>query len=168
MHFFLHISHFISFYAVYKIMYSNVTYEECYQLTSMCTCPIMQVHDLCLLRLLCLLSLLQLLLHAYLLYRYSHLFTFFYTCMPTCMQLQYIIFTVMAYANLQSTMATCSLPSVLPSLLYTTTAVCLPSLHYNNCLYAAQSMLPTKPAYSVAFLQLYTLSGLHGYPVCHA
>ena len=33
-------------------------------LTSKCTCPIVQVHDLCLLRLLCLLSLLQPQLHA--------------------------------------------------------------------------------------------------------
>ena len=46
------------------------------------------------------------------------------------------------YANLQSTMATYSLPSVLPSLLYTATVVCLPSLYYNS-LYVAWSVLPS-------------------------
>ena len=117
--------------------------------TSKFTCPIMQVHDLCLLRLQCLLSLLQL---ATCLPNivYSYLVKFFYACMLTLyahMQLQCIILIVMAlYTNLQSTVATFCLPSVLPGLLYTATVVCLPSLHYNS-LYVAQPLLPFLSVY---------------------
>ena len=64
-------------------------------LTSKCTCPIVQMHDLCLLKLLCLPCLLQLQLHAYL-----------QSTMATCNQLW---LPIVYSGYLQSTMVTCIL-----------------------------------------------------------
>ena len=91
------------------IIYNTSEFKLHLAYTNKCTCPIMQVHDLCLLKRLRLLCLLQLQLHAQL-HEASLLWLYLQSTKATCSLLW---LPVVNYGYVQSTMATCMLLSPL-------------------------------------------------------
>ena len=154
------------------------------QLYQQCTSPIVQVHYLCLLKLLCHISFLQLQLHAYLQYTMptlqSTMLTCSLPCLPECTMVKGGLLWLPAcyFGYLQSIMATCSLqwqpavysghtyslPLVLPSLLYTVTLLCL---LYNSCLVCTTYLACLCYCLLCLPLAVYLVWSIHNYPVCY-